>query len=200
MESNEKTMTPEESLQFIKKTILNSRRNLKENGFYYLLWGWLLTFASLTNYFLIRYLHAKEMYEQIFITSTIVWGIFVAVGFIIVFIYISKTGKKYAIITHLDRIITTLWLTAGVVFVLIILFCYRYESYPTPYILAITGMTTFISGMMIRYTPLIGGGILFAVVSVISIFVPALSQLLLVAISLVLGFLIPGYLLKTSKE
>jgi hypothetical protein len=115
------------------------------------------------------------MYKQIFIASTIAWGIFVAVGFIIVFIYISKTGKKYAIITHLDRIITTLWLTAGVVFVLIILFCYRYESYPTPYILAITGMTTFISGMMIRYTPLIGGGILFAVVSVISIFVPALS-------------------------
>lgn len=200
METNEKLMTPEESIQFIRKSILNSRKNLKENGFYYLLWGWLLTFASLTNYFLIRYLHAKEMYEQIFIASSIAWAIFVAVGFVIVFIYKGKTGKKDIMVTHLDRVLTTIWLSAGVIFALIVLFCYHYESYPTPYILAITGMATFISGVMIRFTPLIGGGILFGVVSIISIFVPALSQLLVVAISLILGFLIPGYLLKTTKE
>jgi hypothetical protein len=200
METNEKTMTPEESIQFIRKSITNSRKNLKENGFYYLFWGWLLTFASVTNYFLIRYLHAREMYEQIFIASSIAWGIFVAVGFIIMFFYKSKTGNRNLIITHLDRVLTTLWLSAGVIFVLIILFCYYDESYPTPYILAITGMATFISGMVVRFTPLIAGGILFAVISIVSIYIPGLSQLLLVAIALVLGFLIPGYLLKTSKD
>ncbi len=200
METNEKSMTPEESIQIIRKSILNSRKNLKENGFYYLFWGWLLVFASLTNYFLIRYLHFRKMYEQIFIASSIAWGIFVAVGFAVIFIYLNKTGKKDAVITHLDRIITTLWMTSGVTFVLISLFCYRYESYPTPYILAVTGMATFISGMVIRFKPLIAGGILFAVASVISIFVPPLSQLLVFAISLVLGFLIPGYLLKTAKD
>jgi hypothetical protein len=200
METNEKMMTPEESIQFIRESILISRKNLRENGFYYLMWGWLLTFASFTNYFLIRYLHSKKMYEQIFITSSVVWGIFVAVGIAVVFIYISKTGKKDAVITHLDRIISTLWFTAGITFVLIIFFCYRYESYPTPYILAITGMVTFISGMVVRFKPLIAGGILFAVVSIVSIFVSPLSQLLLVAISLAIGFLIPGYLLKTVKD
>lgn len=200
METNEKTMTPEESIQFIKKSIINSRKNLKENGFYYLLWGWLLTFATLTNYFLIRFLHFKKLYEQIFISSTIAWAVFVAVGFFIVFIYKGKTGKKDLMITHLDRVLTTIWLSAGVTFALIILFCYHNESYPTPYILAITGMATFISGMVIRFTPLIAGGVLFAVTSIVSIFIPGLSQLLLVAIALVLGFLIPGYLLKTSKD
>ena len=200
METNEKTMTPEESIQFIRKSITNSRKNLKENGFYYLFWGWLLTFASVTNYFLIRYLHAREMYEQIFIASSIAWGIFVAVGFIIMFFYKSKTGNRNLIITHLDRVLTTLWLSAGVIFVLIILFCYYDESYPTPYILAITGMATFISGMVVRFSPLIAGGVLFAVISIVSIFIPGLSQPLLVAIALVLGFLIPGYLLKTSKD
>lgn len=200
MESNEKTMTPEESIELIRKSILNSRRNLRENGFYYIFWGWLLTFACLTNYFLIRYLHSREMYDRIFITSTIVWAVFVAIGFIIQFIYRSKTGRKNLIITHLDRLITTLWLSAGVVFAFIILFCYFDKSYPTPYLLAVTGMVTFISGMIIRFVPLIAGGVLFAVISVVSIFIPGLSQLLLVAIALVLGFLIPGFLLKTSKE
>jgi hypothetical protein len=200
METNEKMMTPEESIQFIRKSIINSRKNLKENGFYYLFWGWFLTFASVTNYFLIRYLHSREMYDQIFITSTIVWAVFVAVGFMIMFIYRRKTGRRNLIVTHLDRIITTIWLSAGVIFALIILFCYYYQSYPTPYILAITGMATFISGMVIRFTPLIAGGVLFATISIASIFVPGMSQLLLVAIALVLGFLIPGYLLKTSKN
>jgi hypothetical protein len=200
MESNGKVMTPEESIQIIRKSILNSRKNLKENAFYYLFWGWLLAFASLTNYFLIRYLHFRKMYDQIFITSSIAWGIFVAVGFAIVFIYLSKRGKRNAILTHLDRILTTLWMTAGVVFILVIFFCYHFESYPTPYILAVTGMATFISGMVIRFKPLIAGGIIFGLISVASIFVPPLSQLLIVAISLVLGFLVPGYLLKTTKE
>jgi len=94
METNEKTMTPEESIQFIRKSITNSRKNLKENGFYYLFWGWLLTFASVTNYFLIRYLHTRELYKQIFIASSIAWAIFVAVGFIIMFIYKRKTGNR----------------------------------------------------------------------------------------------------------
>jgi hypothetical protein len=200
METNEKTMTPEESIELIRKSIMNSRRNLRENGFYYIFWGWLLTFACLTNYFLIRYLHSREMYDRIFITSTIVWAVFVATGFIIQFIYRSKTGRKTLIITHLDRLITTLWLSAAVVFAFIILFCYFDESYPTPYLLVVTGMVTFISGMVIRFVPLIAGGVLFAVISVVSIFIPALSQLLLVAIALVLGFLIPGFLLKTTKE
>jgi hypothetical protein len=200
MESNGKVMTPEESIQIIRKSILNSRKNLKENAFYYLFWGWLLAFASLTNYFLIRYLHFRKMYDQIFITSSIAWGIFVAVGFAIVFIYLSKRGKRNAILTHLDRILTTLWMTAGVVFILVIFFCYHFESYPTPYILAVTGMATFISGMVIRFKPLIAGGIIFGLISVASIFVPPLSQLLIVAISLVLGFLVTGYLLKTTKE
>jgi hypothetical protein len=200
MESDEKVITPEESIQIIRKSIIISRKNLKENAFYYLFWGWMFVFASLTNYFLIRFLHSRKMYDQIFIASSIAWGIFVAVGFALIFIYLRKTRRQNSVRTHLDRIITILWLTAGVVFVLIILFCYHYESYPTPYILSVTGMATFISGIVVRFKPLIAGGILFGVISVISIFVSPLSQLLLVAIALVLGFLIPGYLLKTTKE
>jgi len=200
METNEKTMTPEEGIQIIRNTILNSRRNLKDNAFYYLFWGWLLVFASLANYFLVRYLHSKKMYDQIFIASSIAWGVFVFVGFAVVFFYLNKRAGKNAVLTHLDRIITTLWLTAGVAFVLIVIFCYRYQSYPTPYILAVTGMATFSSGIVVRFRPLLAGGIVFGVISAVSIFVPPLSQLLLVAISLVLGFLIPGYLLKTSKD
>ena len=56
MNAMEKTLTPEESLRIIQRSISNSRRNMREGSFYYLLWGWSLILASLANYFLIRYL------------------------------------------------------------------------------------------------------------------------------------------------
>ena len=48
----EKNLTPEESLQIIRKFVVYSRRNLREGSFYYLLWGWALILAGLANYFL----------------------------------------------------------------------------------------------------------------------------------------------------
>jgi hypothetical protein len=60
-------------------------------------------------------------------------------------------------------------------------------------------MTSFISGMTIRFAPLIAGGILFTVVSIVSVFVPGLTQRLLVLVSTVLGYLVPGYMLKIVK-
>lgn len=199
METNEKTMTPEESLQFITKSILYSKRNLKERSFYYIMWGWILTFASLFNYFLIRYLHNRELYENMYIKVTVSWAIFGAAGFIILFIYKMKAGKKEIVITHFDRFFIILWLSIAVVFALFILFCYYLEVYPTPYILALTGMATFVSGMIVRFTPLIIGGLLFAATSVVSVFIPGFHQLLLVAGSIILGYLIPGYLLRATK-
>ncbi len=41
----EKSLTPEESLQIIQKSISNSRKNLREGSFYYLLWGIFVTGA-----------------------------------------------------------------------------------------------------------------------------------------------------------
>ena len=199
MDTNEKTMTPEESLQFIRKSIINSKKNLKERSFYFILWGWILTLASLSHYFLLRYLINHKLYENMYIKSTVLWAVFIAAGFIILFIYKSREGKKDIFITYIDRFLTILWSSAGVLFALIVLFCYRLDIYPSPFIIAITGMATFVSGMMIRFIPLIVGGVLFAVIAAVSVFMPGLTQLLLIAVSIVLGYLVPGYLLKTSK-
>lgn len=61
----EKTLTPEESIQIIQRSISNSRKNMREGSFYYLLWGWALILASLANYFLIRRLITLERYDDI---------------------------------------------------------------------------------------------------------------------------------------
>jgi hypothetical protein len=196
----EKTLTPEESLQIIQKSISNSRKNLREGSFYYLVWGWALILASLSNYFLIRYLIRKEQYEDIPLMSLLAWGVFVMVAIIIQFVYQSRSGKKEKVLTHLDRYIKIIWIAAGILMALMVFLSLRVNAYPTPFILGVTAMATAVSGMMVRFRPLVVGAVIFLAASVISIYLRGTEQLLVFAISMVFGYLVPGYIIRTSKN
>lgn len=200
MENNEKTMTPEESLQIIQKAILHSRNNLREGSFYYLLWGWVLLFASILCYFVLWYFLKREMYEGLYLKALASWIIPIVIGFIIQWIYNSRNQRHDQIRTHIDRYLGSLWVAAGLVFVIMVIISYILGVYPTPFILAVMGLATFTSGMIVRFNPLMFGGVIFVLASVISAFVPGIYELIVFAVSIVLGYLIPGYMLKMSKN
>jgi len=142
----DKTLTPEESLQIIQKSISNSRKNMREGSFYYLLWGWALILASLANYFLIRNLIGQERYDDIMLMSLLAWGVFLLAAMIIQFVYLSRKGKTGRVITHLDRYIKIIWITAGLLMGLMTFLSLKVDAYPTPFILGVTAMATAASG------------------------------------------------------
>lgn len=196
----EKTLTPEESLQIIQKSISNSRKNMREGSFYYLLWGWALILASLANYFLIRYLIGKERYGDIMLMSLLAWGVFIIVAMIIQFVYQSRVSERERVVTHLDRYITIIWITAGLLMGLMAFLSLKLDAYPTPFILGVTAMATAVSGLMLRFRPLVIGAVIFLAAAVISSFMRGTDQLLIFAVAMALGYLIPGYILRTSKN
>ena len=193
-------MTPEESLQIIQKTISNSRKNMREGSFYYLLWGWTLILASLSNYAVLKYYIAKEAYAGLWWKSCLIWMIYVGIAMVIQYVQIARSSRRKMVITHLDRYITTLWLSSGVIMALMVFFAFKVDSYPVPFILGITALATFVSGMMVRYSPLIVGGIIFLGASVVAMCIGGLEQLLVFAGAMILGYLIPGYMLRTIKN
>ena len=69
-----------------------------------------------------------------------------------------------------------------------------------PYILMLAGYPTFISGAIIRFRPLIIGGLCFWVLSVISHFAGPSIAPLAVPLAMLIGYLIPGYLLKKKTD
>src|SRR4030042_2587597 len=162
METTEKTMTPEESLELIRKTILHSRQNLREGSFYYLLWGWIVILGCLSNYLLIWYSLKKEAYSALYIKSIINWGIFVGAGVVIQMIYFFRSSRKEMVQTYLDRFLMALWSAAGVAMVFMVFFCFEQAHYPPSYLLVITALATFVSGIAVKYRPLVAGGIIFA--------------------------------------
>lgn len=200
METNEKTMTPEESLQVIRKAILHSRNNLREGSFYYLLWGWILLFASLLCYFVLWYFLRREMYQGLYWKAITSWAIPIFIGFIIQWVYKTRNKRQDVVRSHIHHYLVYLWAVTGIIFGLLVAICYILDVYPEPFILAVMGLSTFISGIMIRFRPLMYGGVLFVLASLVSAFVPGYNQLIVFAISIVLGYLVPGYLLKMSKN
>lgn len=196
----EKQLTPEESLQIIQKSISVSRKNIREGSLFYLLWGWSLTLASLTNYFVIQHLIRTEQYEKINWFSLAAWAVFVFGTIIIQQILISRTDRTERVITHLDRYIKILWISAGLLMALMSFLAIKVGSYPTPFILGVTAMATAVSGLITRFRPLLLGGIVFFLAAIVAIYMKGTTQLLVFAAAMLLGYLAPGYTLRMSKN
>ena len=69
-----------------------------------------------------------------------------------------------------------------------------------PYILTLAAMPTFISGFIVKFKPLILGGISFWVFALIAYFAGASVGQLAVPAAMLTGYLIPGYLLKKKVD
>jgi hypothetical protein len=73
------------------------------------------------------------------------------------------------------------------------------ESVP-PYILLMAGLPTFVSGWIIKFKPLIAGGISFWIFALVAYFAGPSFAPLAVPVAMLTGYLIPGYMLKRKVD
>ena len=92
------------------------------------------------------------------------------------------------------------WVTAGILMGLMAFLSLRIDYFPTPFILGVTAMATAVSGLMIRFRPLVVGAFIFLAAAIISSYLKGTDQLLVFAVAMGLGYLIPGYLIRTIKN
>ena len=191
----EKNFSNEESLQLIKTMVGISRQNLRNGGIYYILYGGLFFMASLVQYFL----YAVYKYERHW-TTWIVAGILA--GFIAVFLR-RKSSRAGSVITYLTRLNRYLWTAfiVGVVFIGFLGF-QQFISYTqiNPLIIMLYGFAVFITGGMLKFRWLMFGAVAAWIIAVISSFMEYNIQMLLVSLTILVSYLIPGLLLNYSKE
>lgn len=199
MEESSKILTPEDSLNLIEKFISNYRKNYQSDSYYFLLWGWIIAVASLSHFVILRVLLTLEKYSLINLLSAVNWGLFLILGYLLLFSHIRRKSTKNITRSHLDRFITTLWQTTGWVLLLVVLISLQLGQYPTPFILPVVGLATLINGRIIQFNPLKWGGIIFFIFAIVAAFVINEYQLLVNAVAIILGYIIPGYLLRNSK-
>ncbi|MDZ4823442.1 MAG: hypothetical protein SH856_08285 [Flavobacteriales bacterium] len=192
METTEKNMGHEESLRLIERTIASARNKFADDGFHFLLWGVLVILASLACYWL-----AMINYEKNYLP----WLIMPAIGAPLAIIYEIRKSKTASVRTSLDTYYHAVWMGFGVTLFAVIFFSVRHNLSPISFILAVTGLATFVSGRIFRFGPLTCGGFVFWIAAFIATFIDEGSQLLLNAGATLLGYIIPGTMLwKKAKE
>ena len=197
---NQAIMNEQESLALIKDMINRSRTNFKEQSFYYLLWGWLVVGSVITQAILFNMGNAYHW---------VVWPIMGFVGGITSGIYGKKQGEKAGYMTHIDRAMMFVWVGFVIYLVLVLLMSATGVFGPNGWnvsfvlIMGLYGLGTFISGGLLKFKPLIFGGIASFILVALTTLIPSLvadfnGALIMLAVSIVVSYLIPGYMLKRS--
>lgn len=117
-------------------------------------------------------------------------------GGIITAVYSSRQKKNVKVKTYVDEFMKYV-LIAFLVSLGVVLFSMQKLGLNTyPMVLLVYGLWLFISGGAIKFNPLLVGGIINWIFAIASFFVSFDVQLLFLALAVLLGYIIPGYLLK----
>ncbi|MDX5348973.1 MAG: hypothetical protein LPK19_17210 [Hymenobacteraceae bacterium] len=191
MENVHSNFNEQQSLLVIQQMITAAKRAIKEDGFMYLLWGWLVFAAGALNYILAFVVHYEHPYLP--------WPVLMLSGAVISVIYGKRQQKKQKVKTYVYEFMAYLW--GAFLFALLFVLLYMIKIGPElayPLILVVYGIGTFVSGGVLRYKPLIFGGIGCWILAIAAAFVSFDIQLLLLLAAILIGFIIPGHLLRAK--
>ena len=191
----EKQIDEQMSLQIIREAIENAKSNIRDNTFFYLLWGWLVLAASLLQFGLMQFTLTSYFWVG--------WPVLMVGGGIVSGIYSYRLGKKSTVMTHVDLAMIYLWygfLIAITIFIVAAIFNIMSYTLLNPIIIVLYGLGTFVSGGILKFRPLIVGGLIAWGIAVVAFMIQSEIQLLLVAASIIAAYLIPGYMLKNRSN
>ena len=186
METAEKNLSPTESLAIIQNMISTAKNNLTDDGFHFLLWGTLVIIASFAQYGLATAGVAH---------NDLPWLIMIVVGVPAAFLYEWRKKKHEKVKTHFDSIFGYLWMAIGIAIFSVIFIAVKNQISPVPFILAVVGVGTFVSGSIIKFKPLTIGGVVFWVAAFGACFAEPVTQLLINGVATFIGYIIPGVIL-----
>ncbi|MEO9211039.1 MAG: hypothetical protein ABI208_08070 [Ginsengibacter sp.] len=195
MMKNEKEMTEMERLELISSMINKAKNNFAENGVLYLLWGWVILVCCITQFIAVHFFNYPYAHFVWFLTWIVVlFQIF----------YLKKKKKLQKARTYTNEINSMVWLVFFICMMLMVFISLQLKNYEmiNPLLLVLYGVPTFLSGVIMKFKPLIFGGICCWVLSIISPFILYEYQMLLIAAAVIAAWIIPGYLLqkKYKKE
>lgn len=189
MNPTDKNLSAQESLETISEMIRQAKGTILRNSFYFLLWGWVVALANLGVFALLQAGYPRPY---------LVWLITIPAALISIYYgYQSERTRGHTLI--LGQIILWIWVSFSITLLCLIFFGAEINYQLNPLILLISAMPTLVSGVAMRFRPLVLGGILFWIAGIICFLVPMEYQNLISAAAVVTGYLIPGHQLKSRQ-
>ena len=185
----EKELTPQESLSIIRSMIDKAKHTLGDSSHYFLMWGYAVLIGCVLQYSLL-----SAGYEHHYRA----WLVML-VALVMHFVFIARDSKRENVSTYIGDANGYLWMGIGISFsVLVFLFSRIGWQHCFPFYILFYALGTFVSGKLIRFQPLVLGGIASFVLAVVASFVKYEYQILLTAISILVSYIIPGHILRAQ--
>jgi len=191
MTTEERSLSPQESLRLITEAIIRTKENIKENSFPFLLWGWLIAGASVLFFILQHYISFQYYFLPFPVLAA--FGVAVTVRY-----YRDRVANST--VSYLSAFLYKMWMVLGLSFFVVVFISVSQHNVPFTYTLIIAAVGTLTSGLVLEFRPLILGGIIFFAAAIASVYTADEYKVLLQGVSMILGYLIPGYLLKSSSK
>lgn len=191
LDNGSEEISTSEELGIIRKMIDKTKAHTAEVSIYFIVWGWVAFIACLLTYILVYFDQERLIW--------LMWLILMSLGGITVFVFGIKQGKRIKVKTYTDQSYSSLWGACCVSFIIVFvgwsLGAISMEIL-VPLIAIIAGLGTFVTGGIIEWKPFCFSGIVWWISAIIMMLIHWHYHNLVMAITIVPGYLIPGYVLR----
>ena len=209
MNGQEKTLTEKESLDLITQMINKAKDACHDTGIAAIMWGAVIAICSLVR--------LSELHFEYRLPFDIYLLTIVAVIPQIYFTVKEKRQRKVK--TYDDGFMDSLWLGFGICIFLMIYttsvmynqwgpaadeyrkltgtaFPFKLYEFNSSFFLMLYGLPTFVTGISMKFKPMLWGGLLCWVSCLVTIYTPVKTDLILVALSSIFAWLVPGIIME----
>lgn len=182
----EPSFSSEQSLQLINEMIGKAKRSYTTKGIASMVWGSLIIFCSMVTWIQVKF--------NFTIGFEIWWLLMLALIPQIYFSIKEKKDKKF--VGHDEQTVSYVWITFTICIFITSFYNSKYDSESsTTLIMMMYGIPTFITGGIFKFKPMIIGGIICWMISILSMYTSFATDLLLMATCGLFAWLIPGIIL-----
>ena len=190
----DKVLTEKESLDLISQMIRNTRSRLEDNsGIPFLIWGYTTVIVAVVVWSLVT-TSGNYLWHWL-------WFAIPVFGGTLWLLHNKKQlNNRSRVITFIDRAISHVWMVFGIASFMISIISFL-TYIPILFIVLLTmGMATAITGLIIRFKPIIFSGFIGILFSPLCVIVRDTSSILIFAAIFVLMMVIPGHMLNYTAK
>ena len=209
----EKKLSERESLQLITQMINKAKNSYHATGIGAMMWGAVVAVCALVKLSEIHFDYRLPFDIYLLTLVAIIPQVFITI----------KEKKEQKVKSYDDVYMDYLWLGFGITIFLLIhvvnnVFevwgpvaseyklltgnpsAFHFSEFITPLFLILYGMPTFVTGAACKFKPMLWGGLLCWVCSVITVYTNVKIDLLLTAVSAFFAWFIPGILMEKEYQ
>lgn len=186
-------MTEQESLVLIREMIDRARGEVREGGYFFLLWGWLAVAGCAIHYGLWDLIGPAQ--------GAITWAAVGLIGGVGTWIGIRRKKFRQRRASIAGESISLVWIAVGALLLILTgLGLARVMSFQEiyPMYIFLYGIGTFVTGGILSFRPLQIGALICWGLGIAAFYVDFKEQLLVIGVAIIVSYLIPGYLLNRS--